>query len=127
MEKYPKVESKIFRGGAVVGESIHFQDKMKRLKNEITFQSNLHCICIHSTDWSTEYYFDILKRLILKKDFSGVNPKINNMLPAYRAAQYPNILVSDSSIKMKEDTLVDMVAAMTDNVGLVHQMPCECY
>ena len=28
-------------------------------------------------------------------------------------------------IKMKEDSLVDMVAAMTDNVGLVHQMPCE--
>ena len=67
----------------------------------------------------------ILKRLLLRKDFSGVNPKINNMLPAYRAAQYPNILVSDSSIKMKEDTLVDMVAAMTDDVGLVHQMPCE--
>ena len=58
MEKYPKVESKIFRGGAVVGESIHFQDKMKRLKNEITFQSNLHCICIYSADWSTEYYFE---------------------------------------------------------------------
>ena len=56
---------------------------------------------------------------------SGVNPKINNMLPAYRAAAHPLILVSDSSIKMKEDTLDDMVASMTENVGLVHQMPCE--
>ena len=56
-----------------------------------------------------------------------MNPKINNMLPAYRAALYPLILVSDSSIKMKEDTLDDMVAAMTDNVGLVHQMPCEWF
>jgi len=74
VEKYPKVESKVFRGGAVV----------------------------------------------------GVNPKINNMLPAYRAALHPLILVSDSSIKMKEDSLVDMVAAMTDNVGLVHQMPYTC-
>ena len=55
----------------------------------------------------------------------GVNPKINNMLPAYRAALHPLVLVSDSSIKMKEDTLVDMVGAMTDNVGLVHQMPCQ--
>ena len=55
----------------------------------------------------------------------GVNPKINNMLPAYRAALHPLVLVSDSSIKMKEDTLVDMVGAMTDKVGLVHQMPCQ--
>ena len=62
---------------------------------------------------------------MLTSDFLGVNPKINNMLPAYRAALHPLILVSDSSIKMKEDSLVDMVAAMTDNVGLVHQMPCE--
>merc|ERR1712209_172760 len=56
----------------------------------------------------------------------GVNPKINNMLPAYRAAVHPLILVSDSSIKMKEDTLTDMVSSMTENVGLVHQMPYIC-
>ena len=63
---------------------------------------------------------------VLKNHLSpGVNPKINNMLPAYRAAVHPLILVSDSSIKMKEDTLTDMVSSMTENVGLVHQMPCE--
>ena len=27
---------------------------------------------------------------------------------------------------MKEDTLTDMVLAMKDNVGLVHQMPYTC-
>merc|ERR1719158_2291319 len=48
------------------------------------------------------------------------------MSPAYRAASHPLILVSDSSIKMREDTLTDMVLTMTDSVGLVHQMPYIC-
>jgi len=56
----------------------------------------------------------------------GVNPKINNMNPGYKAAKYELILVSDARIKMKPDTLDDMVACMTDNIGLVHQMPFCC-
>lgn len=64
------------------------------------------------------------------------------MLPAYRAASYDLILVSDSGIKskilrtvrsnynlllsVKEDTLTDMVTAMKDDIGLVHQMPYTC-
>jgi len=54
------------------------------------------------------------------------NPKIFNMLPAYEKAQYPYILISDSGLMMHEHTLYDMAMSMTDNVGLVHQMPFTC-
>jgi len=56
----------------------------------------------------------------------GVNPKINNMSPAYDKAKYDLVLVSDSGIRMRSDTLTDMVAHMREKVGLVHQMPFVC-
>lgn len=56
----------------------------------------------------------------------GVNPKINNMQPAYLKSKYELILVSDAGIRMQEDTLLDMVCAMNEDVALVHQMPFVC-
>ncbi|CAF3177984.1 unnamed protein product [Rotaria socialis] len=52
-----------------------------------------------------------------------VNPKIFNMLGAYEKAQYPLFLISDSGLMMYEDTLFEMALCMTEDVGLVHQMP----
>ncbi|CAG0896925.1 unnamed protein product [Darwinula stevensoni] len=56
----------------------------------------------------------------------GANPKINNIFPGYQAAKYDLILISDSGIRMKVDTLMDMVQHMTGRVGLVHQLPYVC-
>lgn len=56
----------------------------------------------------------------------GVNPKINNMNAGYESAKYELIMISDSGIRMKEDTLLDMVQHMKDGIGLVHQMPFTC-
>ena len=48
------------------------------------------------------------------------------MQPGYLAAKHELLLVSDSGVMMKEDTLSDMVAHMTPDVGIVHQMPFCC-
>lgn len=56
----------------------------------------------------------------------SVNPKINNMHPGYQAAKYELLMISDCGIRMREDTLMDMVSYMTESVGLVHQMPFAC-
>lgn len=53
----------------------------------------------------------------------GVNPKINNMQQGYIAAKYPLIVISDAGIRMRDDTLLDMVQHLKENVAIVHQMP----
>ncbi|XP_077283275.1 ceramide glucosyltransferase [Arctopsyche grandis] len=58
----------------------------------------------------------------------GVNPKINNMQPALQQAAHAFLLISDAGVRMRPDTLLDMMAHMLqhDKVGLVHQMPFTC-
>ncbi|ESO92359.1 hypothetical protein LOTGIDRAFT_120942 [Lottia gigantea] len=68
-------------------------------------------------------YPKIKSQIFIGGRIVGVNPKINNMIVGYDAAQYDLILISDSGIKMAEDTLEDMVVNLKENVGMVHQMP----
>jgi len=91
--------------------------------------------CIQETDDSKmKMYVDSLMQkypAVQSKVFYGgqnvsVNPKINNMHPGYKAANYEYVLISDSGIRMRPDTLADMVSHMTKSVGLVHQMPFAC-
>ncbi|XP_050427330.1 ceramide glucosyltransferase-like [Adelges cooleyi] len=65
-------------------------------------------------------------RLLIGASDVGVNPKICNMHPAYSQAKYPFVLISDSSIKMRRDTLKDMVDCMLNDVAIVHQIPFTC-
>ncbi|XP_074643665.1 ceramide glucosyltransferase-like isoform X1 [Tubulanus polymorphus] len=76
MEKYPKVDAKVFIGGKKV----------------------------------------------------GLNPKINNMVQGYEASKNDLILISDSGLQMKEDSLSMMVASLYErkNIGMVHQIPHVC-
>lgn len=64
--------------------------------------------------------------LFLGGKIVGVNPKINNMHPGYEAAKHEFVMISDSGIKMKDDTLLDMVHNMGEKYALVHQMPFTC-
>ncbi|SPP75378.1 ceramide glucosyltransferase [Drosophila guanche] len=73
-----------------------------------------------------EKYPRIDARLFVGGSDVGVNPKINNIHPGYMAAKYDFVMISDSGIKMKNDTLLDMVQNMSDKHALVHQMPFTC-
>ncbi|XP_053659376.1 ceramide glucosyltransferase [Anopheles marshallii] len=71
-------------------------------------------------------YPSIEAELLVGGSNVGVNPKINNLYPGYVQARYELIMISDAGIRMKSDTLTDMVNHMTEKVGLVHQMPFVC-
>jgi len=73
-----------------------------------------------------EMYPSVDASIFIGGEHVGVNPKINNLQPGYLNAKYELILISDSGLRMKEDTLEDMVNHLNDDVGLVHQMPFVC-
>ncbi|MCX8070653.1 MAG: ceramide glucosyltransferase [Thermodesulfovibrionales bacterium] len=50
----------------------------------------------------------------------GLNPKINNLIPAYKVSKYEFVLISDSNVMVGADYLKSIVSKMADpSVGLV--------
>lgn len=53
----------------------------------------------------------------------GLNPKVNNLIPAYKRAKYELILISDSNVRVEKDYLSAIAGHMEDpSVGLVSNM-----
>lgn len=92
----------------------------------------LFCICDESdpslmlVKKLMEKYPKIDAQIFIGGEKVGINPKINNIQLGYASAKYELFMISDSGIRMKEDTLIDMVEHMKEDVGLIHQMPFVC-
>ena len=58
--------------------------------------------------------------IIVERCDTGLNPKVNNLIPAYRASKYEYVLISDSNVMVDKDYLKEIVKPMEDpDVGLV--------
>jgi ceramide glucosyltransferase len=58
--------------------------------------------------------------IVVERCGDGLNPKVNNLIPAYKFSQYEHILISDSNVMVRPDYLKEIVRrANEENVGLV--------
>lgn len=58
--------------------------------------------------------------IMIERCDDGLNPKVNNLIPAYKASKYEHILISDSNVLVGKDYLKEIVKHMDDaEVGLV--------
>ncbi|HYA86283.1 MAG TPA: ceramide glucosyltransferase [Nitrospirota bacterium] len=61
--------------------------------------------------------------IIIEKCNAGLNPKINNLIPAYRKSRHPYVLISDSNVMVDKNYLREIMRH-TENpeVGLVSNL-----
>lgn len=57
--------------------------------------------------------------ILVERCDAGLNPKVNNLIPAYKASKYPYILISDSNVMVDKNYLREIVRHMNEDVGLV--------
>lgn len=61
--------------------------------------------------------------IIVERCSAGLNPKVNNLIPAYRESRHPYILISDSNVMVGRDYLAETVRHTRDPaVGLVSNL-----
>lgn len=61
--------------------------------------------------------------LIVERCNEGLNPKVNNLLAAYRISKYEHILISDSNVLVDKNYLKEIARPMQDRaVGLVSNL-----
>jgi ceramide glucosyltransferase len=58
--------------------------------------------------------------IIVERCDDGLNPKVNNLIPAYKASRYDYVLISDSNVMVDKNYLKEVVRHIKDpDVGLV--------
>lgn len=60
-----------------------------------------------------------LVKVILNNSYSALNPKVKNMISAYKESKHDYFLISDSNVYVEPDYLKRTVSAMTHDTGLV--------
>lgn len=61
--------------------------------------------------------------LVIEKCNVGLNPKINNLIPAYRKSRHPYVLISDSNVMVDKNYLREIMQHTKDpGVGLVSNL-----
>jgi ceramide glucosyltransferase len=59
-------------------------------------------------------------RIVIEPCKAGFNPKVNNLIPAYRASRFDTVLISDSNVLVGPDYLRSIAGRLADHdVGLV--------
>ncbi|ODA44367.1 Ceramide glucosyltransferase [Thermodesulfovibrio sp. N1] len=57
--------------------------------------------------------------IVIDNSSKALNPKVKNMMKAYRISKYDYFLISDSNVCVEDDYLRKTVSSMTEDVGLV--------
>lgn len=58
-------------------------------------------------------------KIVIDNSSKALNPKVRNMITAYRISKYDYFLISDSNVFVDSDYLRKTVSSMTEEVGLV--------